>query len=312
MKYAFIAAHADTYAVAQQCGWLEVSESGYYAWRKRQASARSQADEQVESHLVRLFEQSRGTYGSPRLSAALRQVGVVCNRKRVMRLMRRAGIAARARRKRVRTTVSDVSLPVAPNHLNREFSASAPNQKWLSDITFIATLEGWLFLAVVLDLYARTVVGWAMDTHMRTELVERALAMARQQRLPDPNLLFHSDRGGQYQALAFKQQLTEADMLASMSRKGNCWDNAPIESFFGTLKTECADRVFASRAEARSAIFTYIETWYNRQRLHSTNDYLSPLATERAFWQTQHGNDHDHGPYKGERITATTTTTSFD
>jgi transposase InsO family protein len=312
MRYAFIERERATYPVARMCRWLAVSPSGYYAWRQRQPSARTRANDALQVQIEQVFARSRSTYGSPRVTAALRQAGVRCNRKRVMRLMRRAGLQAKMRRKRVRTTVTDTNLPVAPNLLNREFSASAPNQKWLSDITLIATQEGWLFLAVVLDLYARTVVGWAMDTHMRTELVERALTMARQQRLPDPHLLFHSDRGGQYQALLFKQHLTEAEMRASMSRTGNCWDNAPIESFFGTLKTECADRLFGSRAEARTAIFTYIETWYNRQRLHSTNAYLSPLAKELAFWQSRddHGNDHD--PIKGERITTTTTAASFN
>ncbi len=264
-------------------------------------SERAGANAAVTAQMVQIYERSGGTYGSPRLRAALRQAGVVCNRKRVMRLMRQAGIQARPRPQRVRTTVTDARLPVAPNHLNREFHASAPNQKWLSDITYIATREGWLYLAVVLDLYARTVVGWAMDTHMHSSLVERAFLMATQQRLPAPNLLFHSDRGSQYAALSFQRTLTAAQMRVSMSRKANCWDNAPMESFFGTLKTECAHHVFDSRRHARTAIFTYIETWYNRHRLHSTNRYLAPLTKERAFWH-----DHNNDLLNAEMSTATT------
>lgn len=310
MKYAFIEKERERYGVVHLCRWLEVSSSGYYAWRVRQPSAREQTNQVVQARLVDLFKHSRGTYGSPRLTAALRQAGIVCNRKRVVRLMRRAGLVAKGGAKRVRTTVSDKRDPVVPNRLNRNFAADAPNQKWVTDITFIATQEGWLFVAVVLDLFARTVVGWAMDRHLQRGLVERALMMARQHRRPEPGLLFHSDRGSQYTAHAFQQQLSEAQIVASMSRTANCWDNAPMESFFGTLKTECADQVFTSHAEARSQIFDYLETWYNPHRLHSTNGYLSPAAKEQAFWQATTRHHHNgNDPKKGATPTTSTTTT---
>jgi putative transposase len=299
MKYAFIEQEREHYPVVHLCRWLEVSASGYYAWRHRPPSAREQANHAVQAQLVAFFEQSRRTYGSPRLTVALRQAGIVCNRKRVMRLMRRAGLVAKGHSKRIRTTVADERDPVAPYRLDRNFTAAAPNQKWVADITFIATHEGWLYLAVVLDLFARRVVGWAMDSQMQVELVERALTMARQHRLPPPNLLFHSDRGSQYTAHAFQQQLSAAQMVASMSRRANCWDNAPMESFFGTLKTECADHLFASRAEARCQIFDYLETWYNPLRLHSTNGYLSPAAKEQAFYQTPNHDHNGNDPFKG-------------
>lgn len=282
MRYRFIEQERGRYPVVHMCRWLEVSPSGYYAWRMRQPSTREQANQVVQARLVALFEQSRNTYGSPRLTVALRQTGIVCNRKRVIRLMRRAGLVVKGRPKRIRTTVADAGCPVVPNRLNRNFTATAPNQKWVADITFIATHEGWLYLAIVLDLFARRVVGWAMDRHLRGELVQRALRMALKQRLPAPNLLFHSDRGSQYTAHAFQQLLTQAHIVPSMSRSANCWDNAPIESFFATLKSECASRVFVSHAEARSQIFDYLETWYNPLRLHSTNSYLSPVAMELA------------------------------
>lgn len=306
MRYAFIEKERGVYPVVQLCRWLEVSSSGYYAWRQRRPSARTQANQMMQAQVEALFVQSRGTYGSPRLTVALRQKGVVCNRKRVIRLMRRAGLVAKGHPKRVRTTLTDKRDPVAPNRLNRDFDADAPNQKWVADITFIATHEGWLYLAVVLDLFARRVVGWAMDTHLQGALVERALTMACHHRLPAPALLFHSDRGSQYTALAFQQQVSAAHMVASMSRKANCWDNAPMESFFGTLKTECADHVFVSRAEARSQIFDYLETWYNPKRLHSTNGFLAPAAKEQGFWLANTPHHHGNDPKKG----ATPTTTS--
>ena len=284
MRYAFIEAHQKMFRIKTQCRVLGVSESGYYAWRKRTPSARAQADGALLTHIEAIHAESRATYGSPRVWAALRQQGVCLSRKRVVRLMRAASLRGCARRKRrPQGTQTNAALPVAPNVLGRDFSASAPNQKWLGDISYLETREGWLYLASIQDVFSRKIVGWAMSAHPDEALVSRALAMALQQRQVGDGLLHHSDRGSQYAATDYQTRLAKAHITVSMSRKGNCWDNAMKESFFATLKTECASRPFATRAEAKSAVFAYIEGWYNRRRLHSALGYLSPDQFERTF-----------------------------
>jgi transposase InsO family protein len=266
------------------CAVLGVSSSGYYDWRQRSASEREQANDRLLAAIRREHEASRQTYGSPRIHAALRRQGFEAGRNRVARLMRENGLVGRSpQRKRPRTTQRAEGARAAPNLLAQDFSASRPNQVWLADITYIETLEGWLYLAAVLDLYARPIVGWSMAAHLQATLVEQALLLALGQRLPDPGLLHHSDQGSQYTSHLIQSLLAEHGIQVSMSGVGNCYDNAPMESFFGTLKTECASSPFATRAQARQAIFEYIEVWYNRQRLHSSIGYMAPMDYERQF-----------------------------
>ncbi len=282
MIYKFMAEHESEFRVQRMCRVLGVGRSGYYAWCSRSASQRVQEDEVLLVKIQQEYQISRGTYGSPRIHAALQKQGVKCSQKRVARLMRLHKITGRKRQKRHPvTTQRDPGAIPAPNLLNQEFYASAPDQKWVSDITYIETAEGWLYLASILDLFSRKVVGWAMADHMEASLVEDALKMALQQRQPEPGLLHHSDQGRQYTSVAYQNRLANAHCQVSMSRTGNCYDNAAMESFFGTLKTECATQLFATRAQARTAIFEFIEAWYNRQRLHSSLDYLSPLEFEQ-------------------------------
>lgn len=277
-----MASHESQYRVKSMCRMLGVSRSGYYGWRKRPASQRAQANERLLVQIREESQLSRKTYGSPRLYAALRKKGVTCSRKRVARLMRLDHIAARRARKRIpRTTQTSPEAIPAPNLLNQDFSSPALDRKWVSDITYIDTAEGWLYLAAILDLFSRRVVGWAMDEHMETSLVQQAWNMAVSQRCPSADLLHHSDQGGQYTSDIYLQSLATHHCQVSMSRVGNCFDNAAMESFFSTLKTECADQPFATRAQARTTIFEYIEAWYNRQRLHSSLGYLSPEEFER-------------------------------
>jgi transposase InsO family protein len=266
------------------CKVLRVSSSGYYDWLKRPPSERQQANEQLLKTIQREYEASRQTYGSPRLHAVLRQQGQRVGRKRVARLMRSAGLVAKGPwRQRPRTTQRAPAAVAAPNLLGQDFTASRPNEKWLADITYIETREGWLYLAVVLDLFSRAVVGWAMADHLRATLVESALQMALGRRVLDGDLLHHSDQGSQYTSSRVQTLLAEQHIQVSMNGVGNCYDNAPMESFIGTLKTECADAPFATRAEARRVIFEYLEVWYNRQRLHSSLGYVSPAAFEQQY-----------------------------
>lgn len=286
MKYAVIARHRDEYPVRLMCRVLEVAPAGYYAWRNRAARpARAIADERVLLSISAFFTRSRQTYGAPRIHRDLRDAGERIGKKRVARLMRAHGLVARRPARWVRTTDSRHSQPIAPNVLDRAFDVNGiqvVNRAWVSDITYVPTREGFLYLAVVLDLASRRVVGWAMDRTVEAELALAALRMALAQRRPDLGLLHHSDRGVQYACLAYQEALAAHGIEASMSRRGNCWDNAVAESFFATLEVELIlQNDWATRREARHAIFQYIETWYNPHRRHSTLGYRSPARYER-------------------------------
>ena len=281
MKYAFVAANEQEFSLKRMCRVLGVSRSGYYAWRQHSQSLRERANEALLAEIRAVYQLSRKTYGSPRIHAYLRRKGFFCGRHRVARLMHLNQIVARkAHRNHPMTTQQCPGAKTAPNLLNREFSASLPNQKWMSDITYIDTAEGWLYLASILYLHSRLVVGWAMADQMDVSLVEKAWQMALLTRRPQAGLLHHSDRGSQYTSEAYQDHLDASQCTVSMSRTGNCYDNAVMESFFATLKAECATIQFKSKAEARTAIFEFIEGWYNRQRLHSSLDYLIPVEFE--------------------------------
>jgi len=285
VTYQFIAEHAAQYAVVRQCRVLEVAESGYYAWRQGQVSRRQQADAHLLAEIQAIHQRNRGLYGSPRIHAELQKQGWQCGRKRVARLMRQAHLrSVRQGRRRFQTTNSQHAYPVASNLLDRQFEAQRPNQKWVADITYIPTQAGWLYLAAVLDLFSRRIVGWAMSACCDAALVQNALQMAWSQRQPTADLLHHSDRGSPYAAHAYQDLLAQHHITVSMSRKGNCYDNAVMESFFHTLKAECVNlHVFPSRTHARSIIFEFLEVYYNRQRLHSALDYCTPTAFEAAL-----------------------------
>ena len=281
-RYRFVHEEKATYAVALLCRVLQVARSAYYAWARRGVSARAQADAALTTKIAAVYARSRRTYGAPRVHAELRAGGVRCARKRVARLMRAAGLVGCHRRRRTRTTVADPAHAPAPNLVARDFRSPAPNRLWLGDITYAATHEGWLYLAVLLDAHSRRVVGWALADHLRTELALDALAMALQARRPPPGLVHHTDRGCQYTATAYREVLAARGVTVSMSRAGECLDNAVAESFFATLKAELVDaRTWPTRAAARTAIFEWIEVWYNRQRRHSTLGYRTPVAHER-------------------------------
>jgi transposase InsO family protein len=282
MRFRQIEDQRGIWPVRIMCDALSVSASGYYAWRSRPESARKIANRGLLDDIQRVHAHHRERYGAPRIHAELRAEGQIISRKRIERVMRRHGIRARApRRYRVCTTESKHSLLVAANLLDQNFVAERPNQVWLADITYIPTGEGWLYLAVILDLFTRKVVGWAMRDHMRAELTIAALTMAIQRRRPGPGLTHHSDRGSQYAAADYRDILRAAAVTQSMSRKANCWDNAPMESFFGTLKTELVHhREYPDRDAARRDLFAYIEGYYNRQRIHSAIGYITPEQAE--------------------------------
>jgi putative transposase len=280
------------YPLHRLCQVLEVSVSGYYAWCTRQASETTARRRQERADLQRkvraLFVDHHGRYGSPRIHQALRRQGVRCSRKRVEQLMRTAGLRARAqRRHHVQTTDSRHSRPVAPNLLNQHFVADAPNRTWVTDFTYIRTNNGWLYLAIVLDLCTRKVIGWKMSEQMTTDLVSEALTMALQQQKPLPGCLIHSDRGSQYADQRYQALLARHGLTCSMSRTGNCYDNAPAESFFSTLKAELIEvQEFVTQRHARSAILCYVEGYYNRTRLHSALGYRTPNEMEAHYMAT--------------------------
>ena len=283
MRYAFIEDHHTVWPIAIQCRVLAVSRSGYYEWRRRPVRERAQRRESLTAAVRKIHVGHRQSYGSPRVHRELRAQGEAVNEKTVAKVMREAGIRAKSDRKfRVTTTDSNHTQPVAENVLNREFTAEKRNQKWVADITYIATLEGWLYLAAVIDLFTRKVVGWSMSQQIDSRLVVDALEMAVARELPDAGLVAHSDRGVQYASEHYQGVLTQHGIECSMSRQGNCWDNAPMESFFATLKKELVHHeTYATREAARVSLFDYIEVFYNRERRHSALGYVSPFAFEK-------------------------------
>jgi putative transposase len=286
MRFQFIDEHRDEFPVTRMCQVLSVSPSGYYAWRQRPVSAREMANRQLMEKIKTVHTESHETYGSPRVYRELREQGVLCSENRVARLMRRYHIRAKQTKQYRATTQRNRTHPIAPNVLKRDFVAQRPDQKWLADITYIATLEGWLYLASILDLCTRRIVGWAMSDRMTAELTLGALKMALRQRQPGPGLIHHSDQGSQYTDHTYQQLLEEHDIQASMNGVGSWYDNAPMESFFGTLKSEWTrHRVYRTRDEARADLFFYIEAFYNRRRRHSALGYVSPATYEHLYHQ---------------------------
>lgn len=286
MRFQLIEEQREQFPVTRMCQMLNVSPSGYYAWRQRPVSAREMANQELVKSIEAVYNDSYGTYGSPRIYRELRAQGVVCSENRVARLMRLQGLQARQTKRYKVTTRRNKAHTAAPNLLKQDFTADRPDQKWLSDITYIPTGEGWLYLATVLDLYTRRIVGWAMSDRMTSDLTMDALKMAIGQRQPEPGLVHHSDQGSQYTDRAYQRLLKDYGIQASMNGVGSWYDNAPMESFFGTLKSEWVHhRVYHTRDEARSDLFFYIEAFYNRRRRHSALDYLSPEAFEQLCHQ---------------------------
>jgi putative transposase len=282
MRFRFIEDRRADYPVTVLCDVLGVSPAGYYAWRSRPESERSAANRELVEDIRRVHRDTRGRYGSPRIHVELKAQGRGVSRGRIERLMRHHGIRAiMARPRRVRTTDSRHGLPIAPNLIERNFFAAAPNRIWLADITYVETDQGWLYLAAVMDLYSRKVVGWAMADHLRAELPLAALSMAISAQRPGCGLIHHSDRGVQYASEDYRNAIRSAGFKVSMSRKADCYDNAPMESFFHTLKTELVHhRQYATRQQAERDIFAYIEGFYNRTRRHSAIGYISPIEME--------------------------------
>jgi putative transposase len=284
MRFAFIDQHRQRWPVVLMCRLLAVSRSGYYAWARQPESRQSLRRRRLTKMIQIVHAESDATYGSPRVHRDLLAGGQPCSVNLVAKLMRVAGIAAKTRRKFKLTTDSRHHLPVAENLLDRHFQAERPNQAWVSDITYIPTREGWLYLATVEDLYSRRIVGWAMNSRINSRLVVDALQMAVDRRQPDAGLIVHSDRGNQYCSDHYQRLLREHGIRCSMSRKANCWDNAPMESFYRTLKVELVYwRDYATRHEARQSIAEFIEAFYNRRRRHSTLGYVSPVEYELAL-----------------------------
>jgi transposase InsO family protein len=283
--YPFIEAEkAEERSVNRACAVLEVSRAAYYEWHKQEPSPRTQEDQELTEKAKAIFERSRQTYGSPRVHRELRRQEVRCSRKRVARLMREQGLAGRYPKRWKKTTIPDPDPdPAAVDLLGRRFHPQnmAPNACWAGDITYVRTWEGWMYLATVIDLASRRVVGWAMADHMRADLVCEALEMALSWRQPGAGLIFHSDRGSQYTSRQFRKLLATHELRQSLSRPRQVWDNAVVEAFYSTLKTELVQRyVWPTRAQARRAIFDFVEVFYNRQRLHSTLGYVSPAEYE--------------------------------
>jgi putative transposase len=283
VTFRFIDAHKGRWPVRVLCSALEVSPSGYYAWLRRPPSSRQQRHEALAGQIKEIHAEAKGRYGSPRVHAALKGRGRQCSVNTVARIMREEGIrACSARRFRCKTTDSGHALPVAENVLDRQFDPAGPNQAWVADITYIPTGEGWLYLAVVEDLFSRMIVGWSMAEHMESRLVVDALDMAVKRRLPAEGLLAHSDRGSQYASGHYQRLLSRHGIRCSMSEVAQCWDNAPAESFFATLKKELVHQErYATRDQARASIFEYVEVFYNSKRLHSSLGYVTPAEYEQ-------------------------------
>jgi putative transposase len=288
MRYPFIKECEGQFPISALCRVMKVARSGYYAWCNRAPSKTETANLKLTEQIKTVFDESDQTYGSPRVYEELKEQQVACSKKRIARLMRLADLKAVLPKRFVVTTDSNHALPVADNLLDRQFASDTPNTRWTTDISYVWTSEGWLYLGVVLDLFSRRIVGWAMSTTLERSLVLSALEMAIYNRHPQAGLLCHSDRGSQYASGDYQQALSDAGIVCSMSRKGNCWDNAPTESFFSTLKRECVYRHrFATRSEARMLLFAWIEVWYNRKRRHSALGYVSPDAFECQYHQPQ-------------------------
>ena len=283
MRYAFIEEHRTTWPVSVQCRVLKVTRSGYYAWRQRPPSATARRRAELTEAVRRVHDDSRQVYGSPRVHAELVAQGHPCSVNTVAKVMKDAGLQAKTVRKFCRTTDSQHGHPVAENVVDRDFTPSARNQTWVADISYIPTREGWLYLAAVLDLYSRKIVGWAMSERIDSRLVVDALTMAVCRELPGEGLVAHSDRGVQYASAHYRQVLATHGITCSMSHKGNCWDNAPMESFFASLKKELVHHEdYQTRDEARHSLFEYIEVFYNRQRRHSALGHRSPAEFSQA------------------------------
>lgn len=288
MKFQFMQQHAAEFSLERMSKVFSVSRSGYYRFIKAKLGARAEENKRLLAEIKLIHTQSRQTYGSPRIHAALSHLDKSCSRKRVARLMRQAGLQAKMRKRFKRTTQANPDAKPAQNLLQQDFTASMPNQRWTTDITYIATAEGWLYVAAVLDLFSRRIVGLAMSDRMTVDLVLNGLNQAVIHRNPPKGLIHHSDKGSQYTSKAFQNQLTAYRMIASMSGTGNCYDNAAMESFFHTLKTEHTYfENYLTREQARQSIFEYVEVFYNRQRLHSTLGYCSPMAFEQKWSQQQ-------------------------
>ena len=286
MKFAFIHAQKAFFSVAALCRNLEVSRQGYYAYASRPPSQRIARDIELQHAVRATFLQSAKSYGSPRVLQQLHRDGHQASKRRVERAMRAQGLSARKPRCwRINTTQADPSHPIVENVLGRDFTANRPNERWVTDITYVWTDEGWCYLAAILDLYSRAVVGWALGASLSTELPLGALKMAIQRRRPEAGLLHHSDRGSQYTSYEYRSALARYGVTVSMSRRGNCWDNAVAESFFSTLKNELVHRrSWSTRLELRAAVFEYIEGFYNRRRLHSSLGYKTPSEVEDLYY----------------------------
>jgi len=278
MKYQFIDRYRFVYRVEKMCLILNIGRSSYYTWKKRSKSMRDKENERLVFEIKLVHEKSRKTYGSPRITAELCASGIRCGKNRIARLMRENRIMAKTRRRFKITTDSKHNLPIAPNLLEQDFTSDAPNKTWTGDITYIWTRQGWMYLAVVLDLFNREIAGWSMRKRITKDIVTEALTMAVKRKRPQAGLIFHSDRGSQYASHKFRKLLEKHHFIQSMSGKGNCYDNAVTESFFHTLKTELVYfEKYRSRSEARQSIFEYIEIFYNRIRRHSYLGYVSPV-----------------------------------
>jgi transposase InsO family protein len=284
MRFQFIDSHREEFHVNLMAKVLNVSPSGYYAWRRRPISAREMANRQLGDQIEVVYKDNLEVYGSPRIYRELKDQGVACSENRIARLMRLRGVQAKQDKRFKVTTKRNQAHRAAPNLLKRDFRADRPDQKWLADITYIATGEGWLYLAAILDLYTRRIVGWAMSDRMTSDLSICALEMAFLQRQPRCGLIHHSDQGSQYTDQSYQAMLEARGIRASMNGAGTWYDNAPMESFFGTLKCELVyHKVYETRDEARTDVFSYIESFYNRRRRHSALDYRSPETHERLF-----------------------------